>query len=52
MSTTATELDANPYFEPLGFSDDDFFVRLKSSGSVVRFVGQPDNWALAWIAPM
>lgn len=55
MSTPQTErdeLDLNKYFEPLGYSGDDFVVRLKSSGSTVRFVGQPNNWALGWIAPM
>lgn len=54
MSTPQTEcdeLEQNEYFDLLGRSGDDFFVRLKGSGSVVRFVGRPSNWALAWIAP-
>ncbi|MFP3604689.1 hypothetical protein [Paraburkholderia sp. SIMBA_053] len=55
MSMPETErdaLDQNEYFETLGYSGDDFLVRLKSSGSTVRFIGRPNNWMLSLIAPM
>jgi hypothetical protein len=54
MSATVEHdvFDQNEYFEPLGHQGGDFLVRLRHSGSTVRFVGRPNNWMLALIAPL